>query len=266
MRLTSGNAEWIADLLNPAGTLVRGLGGNDTFINNSDVGNNNLFGDEGNDSFISSAPNDWLNGGTGDDTFRLQASHSAGTINAVGGDGNDTIFGDHVLDTDMGSIAAIGGRGDDLIIFRGANPFWGNVADGGAGNDTLVSMEVSQPPGFISLGGGRGDDLLEGKNGTEVLDGGAGNDTIVGGKVLVGGGGHDKFFFTEKSIAHDAIVKDFGKGDSLWVPENEEFTATVDGADVHLHFSHGVVTLESAAHYWETHGGAAQLVFHPDVL
>ncbi len=76
----------------------------------------------------------------------------------MGGDGNDTIFGNEEQDT------LLGGAGDDDLR-------------GNAGND--------------SLDGGEGDDVLRGGGGGDTLDGGAGSDTVHGGDggdLILGGG------------------------------------------------------------------------------
>jgi hypothetical protein len=89
-----------------------------------------------------------------------------------------------------------GGRGNDYFI---NNTSIRTVANGGAGNDTLIGGS-----GDDILNGGTGNDTLIGRGGNDSLDGGIGNDNIQGGAgndhlhgglgndVLNGGSGNDQ--------------------------------------------------------------------------
>ncbi|HEX8168093.1 MAG TPA: hypothetical protein VF601_20170, partial [Beijerinckiaceae bacterium] len=66
--------------------------------------------------------------GTGDDTVILGSDYTVG-IEVLGGDGNDTIAGDHATNAHIN-----GDAGDDIITISGS----GNQIAGGAGADTLV--------------------------------------------------------------------------------------------------------------------------------
>ena len=82
-------------------------------------------------------------------------STSVGRVNASLGDGNDILSISSGLETEGGRLS--GGDGDDRI----------------RGNDSAGTHEV--------LLGGRGDDSLFGRGGSEFLDGGPGADDLSGG-------------------------------------------------------------------------------------
>jgi Ca2+-binding RTX toxin-like protein len=124
---------------------------------------NVITGGAGNDTLSGLAGNDTLNGGAGADTLDGGAGNDA--LN--GGGGSDTA-------TYATAIAAV------TVNLATA------VATGGAGNDTLSSVE--------NLTGSAFDDTLTGNGAANVLDGGAGNDTLNGGAgsdTLNGGTGAD---------------------------------------------------------------------------
>jgi Ca2+-binding RTX toxin-like protein len=83
----------------------------------------------------------------------------------IGGDGNDSLFGDQgndVLEGKTGDDQVVGGSGNDVLF-------------GGAGNDTLFGND-----GDDSIVDGEGNDSLIGGAGADTLDGGAGNDQLFG--------------------------------------------------------------------------------------
>lgn len=119
-----------------------------TLVGNS--GDNLLSGLDGNDILNGGAGNDVLDGGNGDDTLD-------------GGTGSDTAT----------YAAATAGVTVSLAVA-------GAQATGGAGSDTLISVE--------NLAGSAFNDTLTGNSGANVLDGGAGAD------ILTGGDGNDIFY------------------------------------------------------------------------
>jgi hypothetical protein len=96
-----------------------------------------------------------FNGGKGDDV--LDVRNFAGTVNFIGGEGNDTVY------TAKGGGTYDMGSGNDII--------YGNIGvdkiSGGVGADTIY--------------GGDGNDILDGGDGNDLLIGGAGDDTYVFG-------------------------------------------------------------------------------------
>ena len=122
---------------------------------------------------------------------------------AVGGGGDDTLFGNGSANV------MIGNAGDDTINGQGGE----DTLKGSGGNDDLVGAGSNDKlyggSGKDGLNGGGGEDQLFGNGGRDVLDGGKGSDQ------LNGGGGTDKYDFTEKpGDGVDAIVK-FEAGEQL---------------------------------------------------
>jgi Ca2+-binding RTX toxin-like protein len=132
------------------GDRLSGLGGNDT-----------ISGLGGNDVLDGGTGDDVLNGGDGDDVL-------------IGGFGNDTLAGGAGFDQANYASAA---SGVTVNLATG-------LTTGGAGNDTLTSIEWVIGSAFA--------DTLIGSAGSDVLDGGGGNDTIRGGSgddVIIAGAG-----------------------------------------------------------------------------
>ena len=116
--------------------------------------------------------------------------------NAVGGDGNDGLFGNASNNTLHGM------RGNDALVGYGGN----DVIFGGAGADTLLMDDYGNPAATNGTDYGYGDagaDLLWGYGGNDTLYGGADNDSLVGNDfgsavagfdIMVGDAGNDQFF------------------------------------------------------------------------
>ncbi|NQE60549.1 hypothetical protein E1H18_237 [Caulobacter sp. RHG1] len=129
------------------------------------AGDDTLTGTSGADTLIGQKGDDVLNGGGGDDTLD-------------GGDGDDRLDGGEGSDTADYSFATAGVAVDLTLS--------GLQATGGAGSDTLISIE--------NLRGSAFDDKLTGDGNANVLIGAAGNDILLGGAgddVLRGGAGDD---------------------------------------------------------------------------
>ncbi|MEM7620294.1 MAG: calcium-binding protein [Pseudomonadota bacterium] len=147
---------------------VHGGNGNDTLVVNDDTfGNNQIFGDAGNDEIVLNAGdagaggyNNFLSGGLGDDTFKLDDINWS-TIH--GDEGNDH------LDIDGYNNSIDGGEGDDFL--DAASDAENNKLNGGEGNDTIISTHVD---GNHADGGVGGDDtffLLFDPEEKDILDG-----------------------------------------------------------------------------------------------
>jgi Ca2+-binding RTX toxin-like protein len=244
---TSGN-----DLLNGTGgpEVLNGFAGNDT-----------LNGGAGNDTLIGGAGNDILNGGDGDDTasyagnalgvkVSLAATNGQNTLgagtdtlkgieNLVGGDGNDALTGNalvNVLDGGAGDDILNGGVGADVLLGRTGNDsyFVDNAADvvtenPGEGNDTITST-IAYTLGAnlenLVLGGtlainGTGNELantITGNGAVNVLTGNAGDDNLsgaAGNDILWGGDGNDML---NGGTGADQLHG--GKGDDTYVVDS----------------------------------------------
>lgn len=121
----------------------------------------NAIGGGGDDRIFGNAIGNELRGGMGFDTLRGED----GSDRMHGGNGNDFLYGGAGLDTLRGVA------GNDRLF-------------GNTGNDRLYGGD-----GRDQLSGGPGNDLLEGAGGRDVLIGGIGTDT------LIGGAGGDTFVF-----------------------------------------------------------------------
>ncbi|WP_108817899.1 calcium-binding protein [Pseudovibrio sp. Alg231-02] len=146
-----------------------------------DAGNNGLYALGGNDRLEGGAGNDWLNaygsgdnyldGGSGNDTVRYRWSTSAVTVNLVDQTKNE---GDAAGDTFVSIENVMGSDkySDHITGDVGNNKLWGyggdDTLDGGDGNDTLL--------------GGKGNDILKAGNGLDILEGGAGDDEFFYGE------------------------------------------------------------------------------------
>ena len=187
------------------------------------AGNDVIDAGAGDDTLVGGAGDDTLEGGAGQDTAdysdanaAVQVDLEAGT--AAGGAGNDTLSnienvagsahgdtltgdaGDNVLSGGQGDDVLAGGAGDDVLqgdagtdtadysdAAAGVNVnLAAGTASGGAGNDTLSSVE--------NVTGSEHDDVLTGDSGSNVLSGGGGDDLLTGGAgndTLEGGAGTD---------------------------------------------------------------------------
>ncbi|MFS8180285.1 calcium-binding protein [Pseudovibrio denitrificans] len=146
-----------------------------------DAGNNGLYALGGNDRLEGGAGNDWLNaygsgdnyldGGSGNDTVRYRWSTSAVTVNLIDQTKNE---GDAAGDTFVSIENVMGSDkySDHITGDAGNNKLWGyggdDTLDGGDGNDTLL--------------GGKGNDTLKAGNGIDILEGGTGDDEFFYGE------------------------------------------------------------------------------------
>gem|GEM_PF-1342992 len=168
----------------------------------------NITGGTGNDILTGSSSSNTINGGAGNDDIAGGPAGDTCTTDVDvlnGGDGDD-IFR-------MGSLkncgdAVDGGLGRDMASYElrtvaltldiDASADDGETAEA----DTLkVGLEVVVGGSAVdSIVGGAGDDELHGGEGADFISGGAGADTIVGGPgadTLLGGAGEDIFNETD---------------------------------------------------------------------
>jgi len=116
----------------------------------------------------------------------------------------------------------LGNGADDLT----ADTAEGVVADGEAGNDTLVGGDPLDPNNFTdSLDGGFGDDTINGRGGRDTLEGGPNRDTLIGGRGrdIINGG-----------LNADTIFAEDGEQDTI-----DCGSGLFDGADV-AHIDEGL--------------------------
>jgi Ca2+-binding RTX toxin-like protein len=162
------------------------------------------------DTFVSGANADILDGSTGFDTIDYSTSSAAITIDfnartASGGDAAgdilvnfERVIGSDYADTftTSGSQTIAGGRGNDIYILSGSATVV-ETADGGTdevrtGNATFSIAGYANVENLTYTGGSAFTGT--GNAGNNVITGGRGNDTLIGGAgadTLVGGAGTD---------------------------------------------------------------------------
>lgn len=162
----------------------------------------NVTAGSGNDRVSGNSAANRLDGGAGDDVL----AGLGGNDWLVGGAGDDTLNGGLGIDT--ASYANAGASVSVNLARTGAQ------ATGGAGQDTLVSIEnligsgradtLVGNGGVNVLRGGDGADILSGSGGADTLVGGSGADALRGGAgqdTLTGGAGADRFVFGKGEFA-----------------------------------------------------------------
>ncbi|MBM3492055.1 MAG: calcium-binding protein, partial [Alphaproteobacteria bacterium] len=133
-----------------------------------------------------------VDGGLGNDTIfgdDLVEGPDDGDDQIQGGGGNDTIFaggGNDQMAGDGGNDTMSGGSGNDVML-------------GGAGNDTMSGHSsgdfMDGGDGADKMNGDEGADCMKGGDGNDTMDGGDGADTMLGGNgadTMLGGLGHDR--------------------------------------------------------------------------
>jgi Ca2+-binding RTX toxin-like protein len=160
------------------------------------VGDDILYGNEGNDIIDGRAGNDTIYGGEGKNIL-------------LGGAGNDTIFGgagDDQLDGGAGNNTLYGGEGKNFFVADSGN----DVAYAGAGNDVFFlgngNNTVYASEGNNQINTGLGNDLIYAGAGNDVITAGDGNNTIfaseglnrittgLGNDLIYAGAGNDFIF------------------------------------------------------------------------
>ena len=183
--------------VNGAHTLLQGNAGNDNLTGNN--GDDTIYGGQGNDFITVGTGANFGQGNKGDDT--ISGSGTDDTL--LGGQGDDSINGAGTLDGNLGNDTItgagqlLGEAGDDRLTSTGAT---NNTVVGGDGNDTLAANGT----GADTLAGGNGDDSIVAGAGADSITGDAGNDTIsVSGHAerIAGGAGADVFIFNTGTTA-----------------------------------------------------------------
>ncbi|MDA8859992.1 hypothetical protein N9I33_00840, partial [Paracoccaceae bacterium] len=204
--------------------IVTGGDDDNTFI--TDAGDDILNGGDGNDTLVGGAGNDTIDGGAGNDTLD-------------GGAGNDT------LDGGAGDDTLDGGSGFDTAIYHGAQSDFDVMIDGSeiyvteiATNevDTLTGIEQLEFDDNVSIEhltfyqqitGHEGDEFLIGSNDSDQIFTGGGDDYVstlggddqiyvqgTGDVTLVTGTGSDEVIIDEDVSGSVRIITDALDGES----------------------------------------------------
>jgi Ca2+-binding RTX toxin-like protein len=186
--------------------IIFGNEGNDTI--NVWLDNDTVFAGQGNDSAYvvngAGSPVYYMN--EGNDTF---VGESVFPMTVVGGndsaDGSDYIYtkgatnlvfgngGNDIIEAGVGADTVVGGFGAD-IIFAGQGD---NVIFGNESNDTILG---SSDPGDDTVFAGQGDDTVNTGSDHDMINGNEGNDTIdgySGSDTISGGSGADVFLYDD---------------------------------------------------------------------
>lgn len=202
--------------------------------------------------------------GTTNPAFITADEESSGVIDVTGllGDNNTRVY---LLDAQVhaatGNPATV--EQGQLLAMRVTDP----APEGTNGDDVLHGNSTAQViedrngddvifawGGNDRLFGGNGDDQLHGGTGDDLLNGGNGNDWLwgdLGNDTLIGGRGDDYFIFDNKGIGNgtDRIV-DFGGGDrvltTVQLAANAKGIVSFGGSALKL-FDEGTVTINDGA-------------------
>ncbi|MGI0495687.1 calcium-binding protein [Limnospira platensis] len=219
---------------------MMGGAGNDSImgpIGRFGEGQNLLDGGPGNDTIMSFAAEDTLLGGEGDDFLSTNTSAQLTTqgiftslAGFAGGSVLDGGAGNDTLVSVFATDSLFGGDGNDSLLGRRFS-----IMDGGDGNNTLNGGEwlrTGTTPLEVSLFGGAGNDLIIGAQGsiTNVIAGGAGDDTIVFGTT------NDILLSdTANTLGNDSItaanVEFFNEGNEGVSITNLQGNNTVEGSE-----------------------------------
>ena len=203
--------------------LAYGGTGNDIFFGG--FGTNRFYGESGDDYFVLSGGNDTVDGGTGRDEIRYLYSDDAVEVNLLAGTVDEGRDGS-VEDTLVSIEYVVGSRGDDLITGNAlANRIqgWGgdDVVYGGGGHDNLSGND-----GNDTIYGDAGNDGLWGQNGDDVLYGGTGVDQLYGGADA------DTFVFRAADLDGSTdVIGDFSLGQNDAIDISDILTGYNQGVD-----------------------------------
>ncbi|RYG13243.1 MAG: calcium-binding protein, partial [Burkholderiales bacterium] len=173
-------------LLGTAGNdYIDGQNGNDTISGLG--GNDTLRGGTGNDFLDGGSGADNLFGGAGDDTYVIESLSDVVNETESGSGGNDTVLvalntaGTYLVPTAVettiittalngvnlrGMGHLVGGAGNNIL----EGTVWGEVMEGGAGNDTLIGGTATFDIYSDLMRGGTGDDIYEVSVGVDIVE------------------------------------------------------------------------------------------------
>jgi len=270
----SGVLRNIADLTSIETVILTDF--NDRFSGTS--GDNFMAGGDGNDTLKGRDGADTLVGGAGTDISDLSAEMGtalsatgrvvvdlsglvlghvgaldsygnkdeySGIEGAIGGAGNDDLFGD------LNANALFGGGGNDVIMgVSGDNTLVGGEGSdsiqGGSQNDTIVGNDAMAGAGASTLNGGAGDDeLVTGYANGNTVDGGDGDDVVGFSRAVLGFAG----------VATNSNTFDGGAGtDTFQIEDFTQDTGALASRFYIIDFSDGLVQLDDGSGGLTTYG------------
>ncbi len=137
---------------------------------------------DGNDTYTTDGKFDVILALKGNDKITIQklfydVENDVTRITVYGGPGDDQI----ISKIDISGQVAYGGPGNDTIVMRGGDDL-GGAGYGNGGNDTITCI-VYQEPCFADGGAGQ-DTLISQSETSTTLEGGLNKDTLIGGPQL----------------------------------------------------------------------------------
>ncbi len=104
---------------------------------------------------------------------------------------------------------------------------------------TVINIDASKIRAEIEIVGNDNDNSIKASNGGSIIKTGAGNNT------LIGGAGSD--FFVLSSLSGDNIIENYDDSDVIQLSKGRVLDSSIDGNDVILRLSSGMLTLTGAA-------------------
>jgi Ca2+-binding RTX toxin-like protein len=199
--------------------LVHGNDGNDDFYGYYHSVTGSIFGDAGDDYFITFVGGVTINGGTGNDIFRADATNPA-TYVELAGQGIDSVQvargASYTLPANVERISVQGFHGTTLDSATLIGNSLDNTINAHVNVETIYGLggndRISAKAGADTLDGGEGDDFLDGGADNDIIIGGLGNDTLqgrTGDDSMTGGAGDDTYYVD--SLA-DVVTEGSGQG------------------------------------------------------
>lgn len=181
-----------------------------------------IYGGSGNDYLTGATDLDYLEGGSGNDTYEVWSNVSGPDIATVvefSNGGTDTVrsYTSFTLTDNIENLELI--EFGSVDVYSGTGNSLGNTIRGSAANNRLD--------------GAGGNDNLIGGGGADTLVGGTNNDSLTGGTgadQLTGGTGNDSFIFNTDATFNRATIgidtiTDFTRGIDKIVLDRTTFTA-----------------------------------------
>lgn len=227
---------------------LAGGGGNDILIGGA--GNDALYGGAGNDQLVGGAGNDYMDGQWGNDAyFWGKGQGNDAIVDGFADTGGSNIVVLRGLTPEQVSVSLLDSQDYRAVKFTinetgetltFSNPnfyYWNQGAEAGVtfqfadgtqwdmkeavrqtlpmgtdGDDTLVGTDFDDIPN--RLNGGKGNDLIVGQGGADVIEGGEGNDVLYGNAWLSDDGINPIRWYVDASRGgNDSDVYIFGRGD-----------------------------------------------------
>ncbi|WP_082884503.1 VCBS domain-containing protein, partial [Achromobacter insolitus] len=173
-----------------------------------------------------------------------------GNDKIFGGDGNDILFGDTIntdqlpwgvngnpaKPADLGDGAGLDGLKQFLLLKNGVQPTDADLHKFILDNHSIFDVQGDTRGGNDELHGGNGNDIIYGQGGNDTLYGDAGNDTLYGGTgndTLYGGDGNDVLIGGQ---GNDILVGGAGSDTFKW-ELNDQGTTSAPAIDTIKDFS-----------------------------